>query len=167
MSDFGPHNPWLTIANPQGPERFTVWCGLYRDGMLCLVFIDGTATCGICLSLLSTEFVTFLVGCGNLMSLARFQQDGAIPHTSIVQLSFFTTPNPCLYFLSGCLNDKATNFRNWKLPSNQKLKPFLQKLLPSLWTVLFFVPINSVIFAAITCKNFSVKIAFPKCESCI
>jgi hypothetical protein len=52
------------------------------------VFIDDTATSDVYLSLLSDEFVPFLMGYGISMNLAWCQQGGARPHTSNAVLGF-------------------------------------------------------------------------------
>jgi hypothetical protein len=56
------------------------------------VFVDGTATSDVHLSLLIDDFAPFLMGYGIPMNSARFQQDGARPHTSnAVPCAFFVT----------------------------------------------------------------------------
>jgi hypothetical protein len=62
------------------PERVAVWCALSSVGIFSAVFIDGTVTSDVYLSLLTDEFVLFLVIYGISMNSAQFQQDGAKPH---------------------------------------------------------------------------------------
>jgi hypothetical protein len=45
------------------------------------MFMDGTVTFDVYLSLLSEESVPFLTGKGIPMNSASFQEDGARPHT--------------------------------------------------------------------------------------
>jgi hypothetical protein len=55
-------NPRLTVANPLHPERVKVWCALSSVGIFRPMFIHGTITSDVHVSLLSDEFVPFLMG---------------------------------------------------------------------------------------------------------
>jgi hypothetical protein len=78
----------LTAANPLQPEGVTVRSALSSVGVFGPVFIDGTITSGVYLSLLSDEFVPFLMGYGVPMNSAWYQQDGATSHTDNTVLLF-------------------------------------------------------------------------------
>jgi hypothetical protein len=63
-----------------------------------------------------------------------------------------TSPNinPCHHFLCEYMKDRCfrkilINFRNWKLPSNQRLQTLLEKLYPMFRTTVFFVCLKVVI----------------------
>jgi hypothetical protein len=52
--------PVLTAANPQHPERSTGWYALSMVGIFDLLFVDGTVTSDVYLSMLSDGFTQFL-----------------------------------------------------------------------------------------------------------
>jgi hypothetical protein len=71
----------LTAANPLHPEGVTVRNALSSVGVFGPAFIDGKINSDVYLSLLSDEFVPFLMGYSVPMNSAWHQQDGATSHT--------------------------------------------------------------------------------------
>jgi hypothetical protein len=64
----------LTAANPLHPEGVTVRSALSSVGVFGPVFIDGTVTSDVCPTLLSDEFVPFLMICVIPMNSAGFKK---------------------------------------------------------------------------------------------
>jgi hypothetical protein len=78
----------LTAANPLHPEGVTVRSVLSSVGVFGPVFIDGTVTSDLCPSLLSDEFVPFLMIYVIPMNSAGFKK--MVPHlTPIIQYFSF------------------------------------------------------------------------------
>jgi hypothetical protein len=77
-------NPRLADANPQHPERVRAWCSLPRVWIFSPVFIYDTATSDVFLSVLSDEFIPFLMGYGIPLNWIWVQQNGASAHTCVM-----------------------------------------------------------------------------------
>jgi hypothetical protein len=151
-------NPRLSVANPLHPEIDTIWCALSSAEIFGPVFFDGTFTSDVYLSLLSDEFVAFLMRYGIPMNSSWFQQDSDRLQTSSALLrclhDFFeervlssrypalfeegfswppTSPDfyPCDYFLWGYLKDRVLQKNAHTIP---ELKTAIQSKIEAIST---------------------------------
>jgi hypothetical protein len=88
MFDFGLRESKAYCGQPTASGGVTVWCALSCVRIFSSVFVDGTFTSDIYISLLNDEFASFLMGYGIPVNAAWFEQDGISPHTSNAVLCF-------------------------------------------------------------------------------
>ncbi|XP_064470085.1 uncharacterized protein LOC135384831 [Ornithodoros turicata] len=88
------NNPNLLLEQPVQSPKTTVWCGLWREGIVGPFFFDGTVPGENYLTMLQREFLPEFASLHMQKEVCIFMQDGAPPHFASEVRDWLTETSP-------------------------------------------------------------------------